>query len=83
MASSLTWRHYRYRVVGTIPSAFVIGERTISRNPIASEDHRWEGTIANDGYKGRVWRDGTIEGVIKQLDRDLGPVEEAAYVIQE
>jgi hypothetical protein len=62
---------------------FVIGQRAIGYNPVASEDHRWEGRIDNAGYPGRVWRDGTIEAVITEMDKALGPVAESAYEIRE
>ena len=64
-------------------TAFAEGQRTITRHPEADDSHRWQGTIDNPGYPGRVWRDGTIEGVITDMDRDLGPVEESAYRITE
>jgi len=31
------------------------------------DSHRWQGTIDNPGYPGRVWRDGTIEGVASDV----------------
>lgn len=62
---------------------FAEGQRTIVEHRECEAPHRWQGTIANDGYTGRIWRDGTIEGVIHAMDRDLGPIPEDAYQVVE
>ena len=63
---------------------FVIGQRTISRHPESAEDdQRWRGTIDNATYQGRRWSGPHVESVIGQMDKDLGPIEEAHYTVTE
>lgn len=64
-------------------TGFVTGKRTITRNRATEPDKREEGKIDNDGYRGRVWRGGTPQDVIEQMDRDLGPVPDVDYQIVE
>lgn len=50
------------------------------------DDHerRWRGTVEREdaGYRGREWRGPTVERVIQQMDKDIGPLEEAHYEVQ-
>lgn len=62
---------------------FVTGKRTIRRNKELSYDKREEGTIDNTGYRGRVWRGSAPQEVIEQMDKELGPIPEREYHIEE
>jgi hypothetical protein len=45
---------------------------------------RWKGTVERpDGlHRDKRWHGGTVENVIGQMDRDLGPCEETDYEVQ-
>jgi hypothetical protein len=73
--------------IGGWTCAFATGTRTIARHPEADDTHRWQGTIDNPSYPGRIWRGRDIESVIEPMERDLGPIDEPGqptkYVITE
>lgn len=61
----------------------VPGERRITWRPTLEPEKRWEGTIANDAYAERVWQEPTIERVVREMDKDLGVLDERQYVVAE
>jgi hypothetical protein len=60
-----------------------MAEQRYIRHAIHPEhpDWRWRGTVARDDgrYQQRSWPGPTVEHVIREMDRELGAVPEAAY----
>lgn len=70
-------------VKSCIDTMVIPGQRTITHNYTVDPDRCKEGTIAAEGYRGRIWRDGTNQAVIEQMNKALGTQPEKAYHIVE